>query len=423
MRNYLVTFFAVFILSVPWFALTYPDQMRDFLLVVSDTGDQFASVILSHNPKTVEQIQSKYIASNIGIPNKKVRILLVPGHEANYGGAEYGSIKERDLTLELAKDLERIMGANSHYQVMVTRDDKTWSPTFDSYFKNNWQDIVTWTTAHREEISHLVSIGYVKPVVPTIIHNKAPTGVAYRLFGFTKWANENDVDIIIHIHFNDNPGHGINTPGDYSGFSIYVPEKQYYNSTTTIAVANTIFSRLSKLNPVSDLPGESTGIVEEPDLIAIGAYNTSDAASMLIEYGYIYEQQFVNTSLRAVSINDLAFQTYLGLQDFFDKNNAVKSAVSFNTLLLPHEWRNLVSKNEGTSGEIYALQTALMLDGVYPPQNTKMNDCPRTGSFGPCTLKALEAFQKKYGIDGEKGIVGPDTRSLLNEKYGTNRLI
>ncbi|MEI6304468.1 MAG: N-acetylmuramoyl-L-alanine amidase [Candidatus Taylorbacteria bacterium] len=423
MRYYLAVFLAVFGLGAPWYALTYPDQFRNFLISVSDTSDQVALVILSHNPKTVEQIKSKYLASNTSTPSRKVSILIVPGHEANYGGAEFGSLKERDLNIQLANNLQKLLQSNEHFQVFVTRSEKSWNPVFDTYFATGWQDIVTWTKAHHEEMTQLISVGSIKPVVPTVIHNKAPTDVAYRLFGMTKWANENDVDIIIHIHFNDNPGHGPNTPGKYSGIAIYVPEKQYYNSTTTLAVAESVFKRLSRFNPVSDLPGESTGIVEEPDLIAIGAYNTSDAASMLIEYGYIYEPQFVKDDLRKASIVDLAFQTYLGLQDFFDKNMVVSKSLSYDTLLLPYEWRDTSSMTTGSSSEIYALQTAFVVDGVYPPKDKKMNDCPRTGSFGPCTMKALEEFQNKYDITGEKGIVGPKTRSVLNSKFGISLVI
>jgi peptidoglycan hydrolase-like protein with peptidoglycan-binding domain len=44
--------------------------------------------------------------------------------------------------------------------------------------------------------------------------------------------------------------------------------------------------------------------------------------------------------------------------------------------------------------------------------------CPRTGGFGPCTKAALQAFQQKYGVNGELGIVGPKTLEVLNQKFG-----
>jgi len=30
--------------------------------------------------------------------------------------------------------------------------------------------------------------------------------IALRLYGFNKWADENKVDAMVHIHFNDYPG-------------------------------------------------------------------------------------------------------------------------------------------------------------------------------------------------------------------------
>ena len=417
MRHYFGVLMAALLLGVPWYATMYPDQFLATLSAVTSFNNQFAAVVLTHNPKTVADIQSKYNAVTNTSSQKKVRILIVPGHEPGYGGAEFGSIKERDLTVELGKDLQQLLESNSHYQVFITRDASSWNPAFDQYFKSNWDGIISWVKVNQQEMSHLISVGSLKHVAPTIIHNRAPRDIAYRLFGITKWANENDIDITIHIHFNDYPGHG-GTPGDYSGFTIYVPEGQYDNSTTTKVIAKDVFNRLEKYNPVSDLPGESTGIVEEPDLIAIGADNTSDAASMLIEYGYIYEPQLVNPALRSSALKDLAFQTYLGLQDFFGSPSVLNSSMSFDTLLIPHEWRDMITKNSASSSDIYALQTALVIDGVYPPSNKNMNDCPRTGSLGPCTMSALEAFQKKYGITDEKGIVGPKTRTILNGRFG-----
>jgi hypothetical protein len=170
----------------------------------------------------------------------------------------------------------------------------------------------------------------------------ARTDVALRLYGINKWENENNVDIAIHVHINDNPRRNPTGPGIYSGFTMYVPEKEYTNSPTTKAVAETIFKRLAKYNPVSDLPIEDNGIVEEGDLIAIGAHNTANAASMLIEYGYIYEPQFQDKTVRLETLKDMAFQTYLGLQDFFGSGNDVSFA--YDTLMLPHAWKGNLSR-------------------------------------------------------------------------------
>ena len=136
---------------------------------------------------------------------------------------------------------------------------------------------------------------------------------------------------MIHLHLNDYPGHSSTVAGKYSGLVIYIPAQQYNNSSTTKAVADAMFKRLSLYNPIDNLPIESGGIIDDPELIAVGVGNTADAASMLIEYDYIYEPQFVNPKVRSLALKDLAYQTYLGLQDFFTKN----ANVSVDFLLPP----------------------------------------------------------------------------------------
>lgn len=417
MRYYIALAIAVTLFTVPWLAVNYPDQADSVLTGIKNIGSQFAAVI-THNPRTISQLQDKYNKNNSTASKNKIRIIVVPGHEPKYGGAEFGFLKERELTVELADDLARFIQENSKYEVMVTRNDNSWNPIFDAYFKNSWNAIIEWQKAHREEA--LRQIFSQPQQTPKVYHNIAPNDVAYRLYGITKWSNENAVDIIIHVHFNDYPGHDSKTPGKYSGFSIYTPEAQYANGTTTRALSETVFKRLQKYNPVSDFPGESDGIVEERELIAIGANNTADAASMLVEYGYLYEPQFVDSDARALALKDLAFQTYLGLEDFFNPHGSKALAAMYDTLVLPHKWNGALSDNSKSTEDIYALQTALLVDGVYPPTDKSKNDCPRTGRIGPCTRTAVELFQKKYGIR-EQGI-GAKTIEVLNQRYGVKAI-
>ena len=424
MRYYLSILFAVVILTVPWMAYNYPVEMKSALSTIEDIGSQLAAVLVAHNPKTIAELQSRYNSTTPltpSAPAKKVRILLVPGHEPDYGGAEYGSLKERNMTVELADDLQQFLSQNSRYQVFITRDTQSWSPTFADYFSTEWNDIIAWEKAHKDEVINLERLGQFQAVTPGVQHQTVPDDVALRIYGIDKWVDENDIDIVIHVHFNDYPGHGT-VPGKYSGFTIYVPQKEYDNSSTTQAVAGAIFRRLAKYSAVSNLSGESSGIVQDQDLIAIGAYNSVDAASMLIEYGYIYEPQFTDDSLRSPAIKDLAFQTYLGLQDFFDPNNAVSMSSSLDTLIMPHKWTNPITANTSNPSDIFALQTALLIDGDYPPASKSMNDCPRTGKLGACTKAAIQSFQTKFDITGEKGIVGPKTINALNNVFGVKNI-
>lgn len=433
MKNILITIFVTCIIFTFWATYQYPKAFLYIDTAFEYVGDGLASIgggfaevgnnlaaALLHDPVTVNELHTKYASSLENKKEKKVRVLIVPGHEPNYGGTNFGALFERDMNVELAKNLVEFLKNNGHYDVMIARDENNWNPALLDYFKTRWESIITFYKDNKQEMVHSVATGKITQPIATVRHNKAPIDVALRLYGINKWETENDVDIAIHIHFNDYPRGDTSVPGKYSGFAMYVPQHQYANSTTTKAVAESIFKRLSKYNAVSNLSQEDDGIIEEPDLIAIGAYNTTNSVSMLIEYGYIYEPQFTNSAVRSTSLKDLAFQTYLGVQDFFGGGNDV--SLAYDTLMLPHSWKNELSSTKGTSDEVLALQSALLLDGVYPGSGKTKNDCPRTGKIGPCTLDAIGAFQKKYGIKGEENIVGEKTREKLNSKYSVKAL-
>jgi N-acetylmuramoyl-L-alanine amidase len=424
MKNILIAIFISALFYTIWFAGNYPKAFEYINVGYAKFEELFAKVennvaaVLLHRPVTVAQLKDTYAS-----PEKRVRILIVPGHEPGYGGAEYSNLKERELNVELSKYLGEFLKNNGRYDVMLARDNSQWSPSLMNYFISEWDEIIAFFKESKEDTYKMIdplAIARNKGISPlskpgSVPHVAARNDVALRLYGINKWSNENAIDIAIHVHFNDYPRAHQTSPGKYSGFAVYVPEQIYANSTTTRAVAENIFKRLAKYNAVSNLPFEDEGIVDESELIAIGAYNTANAASMLIEYGYIYEPQFQNEQVRQKTLRDLAFQTYLGLQDFFGSGNDV--SFSYDTLTLPNKWEQNLSQQTEQSSSILALQSALIVDGFYPPQGKSKNDCPRTGKIGPCTLSALDAFQKRYGIKGEEGYVGEKTRLILNGKY------
>jgi hypothetical protein len=71
-----------------------------------------------------------------------------------------------------------------------------------------------------------------------------------------------------------------------------------------------------------------------------------------------------------------------------------------------------------SNAEVTNLQEALKTDAAVYPEGKV------TGYFGPATLKAVKAFQEKYGIatSGSAGYgrVGPATRAKLNELFGSH---
>ena len=415
MKHYkykIVAFCAVIIFTVPWLINKYPRSIDFIDSIFSYIDNNYATVFL-RDSVTVNQLKNKY--ENVSNGKPRIKILLVPGHEPSFGGTEYKNLKERELNTELVLSLEDFLKRNGHYEVIVTRNNNSWNKVFQDFFSSNWDSIISFFKENKDEMSRLVNNGEVSKIVNGISHNSAPQSVALRLYGINKWANDNDIDIVLHIHFNDYPRNNIKAEGNYSGFSIYVPEKQYSNSTTTRVIADSIFKRLAKYNAISDLPKEKAGITEDQDLIAIGSYNTLDAPSMLIEYGYIYESQFVDKDTRDIILKDFAFQTYLGIQDFFGGSNDI--SLVYDTLVLPYSWKNNLSKNSNYKEDILALQTSFIIEGIYSGNGEIDNECPRTGKFGKCTASALNKFQQKYGIKGETGIVGEQTRNILNNRY------
>lgn len=366
------------------------------------------------DPVSVLDLYRDYQATST---QDRVRVLIVPGHEPDYGGAQFqtpnGTLYERNLVAELGADLQQYLQSGGKYKVFVTRSATAWNPIFADYFSQNWNAIVAWEQASKRASSTLASLG--NPSVPPVEHITDPADVALRLYGITKWADENNIDVTIHLHLNDYPGHGAGTAGKYSGLVMYVPARQYNNSSTTQAIARTVFDRLALYNPIDNLPVESAGIIDDPELIAVGANNTAKDASMLIEYDYLYEPQFVNPSVRDLALKDLAYQTYLGLQDFFNKNTQVSVTDSYHPATL-YAWNTPVNGPGANAEDIYALQTALLMDGDYPPAGKSANDCPRSGIFGACTRAAVAEFQRKYGITGESA-GGPETFAKLQRVY------
>lgn len=376
------------------------------------TGVHNAAGVFFVESITVASLQSTYKSADTitrdatGNPvSNKIKILIVPGHEPSFGGAEYKNLKERDIVVDIAETLATLLRTNPRYEVIVSRDKQAWNPIFEQYFTQEWETIMAWKDKYKAEMIRLVGSGQIELKTDGVTHNSAPTDVARRLYGMNKWINENGVDIALHLHLNDNPRKNTSREGQYSGFAIYIPEQQYSNAKATGAVADAVSKRLSKYFPISNLPKESAGVVEDQELIAIGRHNTADAASMLIEYGYIYEPQFAGKETRDLITEEYALSTYLGIQDFFGAPNAKSDKT--DSFLLSHKWV------DGGPADVLALQFSLANKGFYPPIGKTKNECGVTGILGPCTITALTNFQQVYRVSDQLGVVGEKTKEAL----------
>jgi peptidoglycan hydrolase-like protein with peptidoglycan-binding domain len=268
--------------------------------------------------------------------------------------------------------------------------------------------------AHKKAMAKLLRRGRVETNEEQASHNAAPDDVALRLYGITKWANENDVDLMIHIHLNDTGGHTDTAPGGDSGLAIYVPDAQYGNARASRAIAEPVFARLNAFNATSTLAIEDQGIVEDQELIALGAYNTSEVPSLLIEYGYIYEPKYVDDATRPAVYADLAYQTSRGIEDFFGATTNGKYA----TTVLPHAFltdaaATTTVASSTPSVEVYALKAALATLGFYPKAPATLVNCPIDGELNGCVTDAVQAFQASKGLP-TTGTLGLATRTALN---------
>ena len=246
----------------------------------------------------------------------KIKILLVPGHEPNFGGAEYKNLKERDLDLALSEKLKNILAQNPKFEIITTRDANGWNPVLASYVNNNKKEIQAWSNSAKKEMSRLVRNGQLASLAGQLGRRNAPANSALWLYGINKWASDNKVDIAIHLHFNDNPKY--KGEPNYKGFSIYVPEKQYSNALSSKILAQDLLAEISKIKEKSNMPLEDGTIIEDQELIALGSHNTADSLSVLVEYAYIYEKFMQKAETRDAFIDQAVSSTAVAVNNFFE---------------------------------------------------------------------------------------------------------
>lgn len=345
---------------------------------------------------------------------QKVKILIVPGHDDQFWGTEFGDTREADVNVAIAQHLASLLASDPNLDVTLTRTQQGYTQLFKDYFATNRKAIEDFIHTQKQDTIAKLESGEITEI-DGVPHNDAHPEVAIRLYGINKWANENNVDIVLHIHINDNPDRAWTKPGKYMGFTVYIPEKQFKNAAISREIGQSLFGELSKIMNKSTYAPEMAGLVEDQELIAIGSYNTRDGTSILIEYGYIYEPQWTDVAIRELVATDMAYRTYMGLEKFFNPNKIFTNR--FNTSLLPHVWKGEVKYGAKNNEDILALQAALRSQNLYPGGSKTFLDCPMTGNFGPCTKAALQSFQRKYGIPAT-GVLGPLTRGKLNALFG-----
>ena len=359
---------------------------------------------------TNEQIRNVY-------KQEGVKVLIVPGHEEDYGGAEYKNVKERDLNYALANELHDFLSREKGIVVYnVKNRNGKFQKWFTDYKIEHKNEIERFRKESKTKFKEAINDGF--EIKTNVVHNTAPGVTAFNLYAVNKYANDNDIDIVIHIHFNDNPRNNTRLPGKYNGFAIYAPEDQLPNSKVSLALAEVVKNRLQSFVAKSDYLPEKEGIVKSQSLIAVGSNASRDSASILIEYAYIYEPQVVSSDIRPLFLKELAFQTYLGIRDYlkWDKDDSLWPMGY--TITLPYNFNKPIGRSSYPSKDTFALQIALHKAGFYPPDGKSLNDCSLSGIFGPCTERAVYLFQEKHAEEllypiGLKRATGSISEAML----------
>jgi len=250
--------------------------------------------------------------------NGPVKILLIPGHDSEVWGAQYGNTKEATMTLAVATQIYNLLKKDKRFDVFITRDSKGYTKEFADYFPAQKDAIIAFERNAKSIMQTNIANGNFleKKNAP---HHRVSEDIALRLYGFNKWANENKMDAVIHIHFNDYPRKTKWTIGKYNGFVIYMPDGQFANFKESAKLAADIFTQLHKKYITSTYHNEAGGLISDHKLIAVGSNGTLDASvrAVLIEYSYIYEKKFRTKTTREQAYKNMANLTVTGIKNYF----------------------------------------------------------------------------------------------------------
>lgn len=340
-----------------------------------------------------------------------VEILIVPGHDDASPGAVFRGQREADMSLMLAKKIAEELSSDPNMFVTVTRNDDGYIPPLATYLAENEKEIHDFIADAKRETERLIEKGNID-VPGGVRHNNASSEVAYNLYGINKWIADEQFDLVIHIHFNDDTSHWGDNPGEYGGFTIYVPDENLPNADKARPLASFIGAEMKKTFFPSNLPLEAeradeNGLVPDFRLIALGSNRTLETPSILVEYSYIYEPHVVK-ELLPLTTDVMARATARGVFNYLSGTQAWPS--------LTYEWQKVLGVSTKPNPDVLAVQYALREAGFFPAKNLDRDDCPFSGIFGPCTQKAVKAFQRSRSL-ADDGLVGPQTAAALNSLF------
>lgn len=260
-------------------------------------------------------LSPEYQDTFTGDSTDKHRILLVAGHTADTQGTVYRTLTEYELNYQMMNLLAtRLRSAG--YEVVTTHQGDDYNETFTQYFEEHKEEILDFRQAQRDAYAEEYPLGV---VTNDTDHNYASTLGVLQLYGVNHWANNHDIDAVLHIHFNDYPGRGNDNVGEHTGFSLFTSLKTNDNFVESFRLAKQIERHMLDYADRSTVLRESAGVLES-ELIAVGQANSVDAPAVLLELGFIYENKFVNPVSRQAHFDDYARAITNAVGNYFAAN-------------------------------------------------------------------------------------------------------
>lgn len=341
-----------------------------------------AKALLLSSTKSLESILGRYTSRST-----PVRILIVPGHNSESSGAYAYNTPEANLVANMGERLEALLKQDARVSVTLLRDTKGYREPFASFLTTRANDIATFRENIRRDYAQLMLEGKIPFPSYSPPHGEAKLADALKLHGANLFAYENDADIVIHLHLNDYAGRKTNA-GKYTGYAIYYAGPPLTNAQVSGKLAGAIANRIEKIRTSSNFPSEISGLVPDPELLALGAHGSVDAAAVLVEYGYMSERVFSRAETKNTMADLVAYETARGIEDFLGSKSVITppESLAASPVRLP---------SVTPSASALTLQYTLLTQGLYPPSGKSLADCPLTGTVGPCTKTAYRAYTQK----------------------------
>src|SRR3989338_6688405 len=96
-----------------------------------------------------------------GANDRKLRILVVPGHDNEFIGTQYKGVKEANMTLPLGKELARLLSEEDKFEVILSRDDNGYMPELAYYFREQKEQILDFVASKKQIMNDLETAGKV----------------------------------------------------------------------------------------------------------------------------------------------------------------------------------------------------------------------------------------------------------------------